>query len=85
MVIKVLGPGCANCKALERRTQEAVSALQVEAAIEKVTDLDGIVAYGVMRTPALVIDEKLVSQGRVPTVDDIKVLIQASRTMGAAR
>ena len=85
MVIKVLGPGCMNCKALERRTQEAVSALQVEAAIEKVTDLHGIVAYGVMRTPALVIDEKLVSQGRVPTVDDIKVLIQASRTMGAAR
>jgi small redox-active disulfide protein 2 len=85
MVIKVLGPSCANCKTLERRTQEAVSALQVEASIEKVTDLYGIVAYGVMRTPALVIDEKLVSEGRVPTVDHIKVLIQASRTMGAAR
>lgn len=75
MTIKVLGPGCMNCKTLERRTREALESLGIQATVDKVVDLDGIVSYGVMRTPGLVIDEKLVWQGGVPTVEAIKGLI----------
>jgi small redox-active disulfide protein 2 len=77
MTIKVLGPGCMNCRTLERRTLEALGQMNTQANVEKVTDLDGIMAYGVMRTPGLVIDEKLVWQGGVPTVEKIKELITA--------
>jgi small redox-active disulfide protein 2 len=79
MTIKVLGSGCANCKTLERRTQEAISALNIAVELEKVQDVPGMMAYGIMSTPALVIDEKVVSQGRVLTVEAIKGLIQQSR------
>jgi small redox-active disulfide protein 2 len=75
MTIKVLGPGCMNCKTLERRTQEALQQLNVSATVDKVADLDSIMGYGVMRTPGLVIDEKLVWQGGVPTVERIKEMI----------
>jgi small redox-active disulfide protein 2 len=75
MTIKVLGPGCMNCRTLERRTLDALALLDIAAAVEKVTDLDGIASYGVMRTPGLVIDEKLVWQGGVPTVEKIKELL----------
>lgn len=78
MIIKVLGPGCMNCKTLERRTQEAVEQMRTGAIVEKVTDLDGIASYGVLRTPGLVIDERLVWQGGVPTVERIKELITAN-------
>ena len=76
MTIKVLGPGCTNCKTLERRTQDAVEQLNIEAQIEKIVDYPGIMSYGIMSTPGLVIDEKVVTQGRVPTVDAIKELIK---------
>ena len=75
MTIKVLGPGCMNCKTLEKRTQEAVTSLGVHATVEKVEDIMQITAYGILRTPGLVIDEKVVSWGRVPTVEAIKELI----------
>ena len=75
MTIKVLGPGCMNCRTLEQRTRDALAQLHSQASVEKVTDLDGMMAYGVMRTPGLVIDEKLVWQGGVPTVEKIKELI----------
>lgn len=77
MNIKVLGPGCTNCKTLERRTREALEQMQVSATVEKVEDLDGMMAYGIMRTPGLVIDEKLIWQGGVPTVERIIELISA--------
>lgn len=77
MIIKVLGPGCMNCRTLEQRTREAVAQLHVEAIVDKVTDLNGISSYGVLRTPGLVIDEKLVWQGGVPPVEKIKELIAA--------
>jgi small redox-active disulfide protein 2 len=77
MTIKVLGPGCMNCRTLERRTIEALEQLGVQAKVDKVVDLDSITSYGVMRTPGLVIDEKLVWQGGVPTVERIKELITA--------
>ena len=77
MVIKVLGPGCMNCKTLERRTIEALEKLGIQATVDKVVDIDVMVSYGVMRTPGLVIDEKLVWQGGVPTVEKVKDLIAA--------
>lgn len=81
MTIKVLGPGCLNCRTLERRTLAALAEMGLDADVGKVADLEGIASYGVMRTPGLVIDERVVWQGGVPTVDKIKELITAS--MGA--
>ncbi|WP_225752607.1 thioredoxin family protein [Actinotalea sp. Marseille-Q4924] len=75
MNIKILGPGCANCAALERVTREAVDSLGLDARIEKVTDYPTIVGYGVMRTPALVVDEEVVVSGRVPTAARVRELI----------
>jgi small redox-active disulfide protein 2 len=75
MMIKVLGPGCANCVALERVTRQAVEALGVTAEIEKVTDFASIVGYGVMSTPALVINEQVVLAGRVPTAGQLRDLL----------
>lgn len=75
MVIKVLGSGCANCKKLEAHVKEAVEQLGIEATVEKVEDMKAIVAYGVMRTPALVIDEQVKVMGKVPSVEEIKGLL----------
>lgn len=75
MIVKVLGPGCANCKNLERVTREALGDLGLDAIIEKVTDYGQIAGYGVMSTPSLVIDEQVVLSGRVPTRDQVKDLI----------
>jgi small redox-active disulfide protein 2 len=65
MIIKILGSGCPKCKKLEKNAREAVEQAGVEAEVEKVTDMNDIMDYGVMMTPALVIDEKVVSAGRV--------------------
>jgi len=75
MDIKVLGPGCNNCVRLEANTREALEALGRAASIEKVTDIGEIVGYGVMRTPGLVVDGTVVVSGRVPSVDDLKLLL----------
>ncbi len=75
MIIKVLGPGCANCVNLERITREAVETLGLDATIEKVTDFATIAGYGVMATPALVVDEKVVVSGRVPTETEVRGLL----------
>jgi len=75
MIIKILGSGCANCVNLERVTREAIAALGVEATVEKVTDFPTIVGYGVMSTPALVVDEKVVLSGRVPTAAQVRELL----------
>lgn len=75
MIIKVLGGGCAKCKALENVTKEAIAGLGIEATIEKVDDMAQIMRYGVMRTPALVVDEKLVLAGRVPQLAEVMQLI----------
>ncbi|MBE3554217.1 MAG: TM0996/MTH895 family glutaredoxin-like protein [Thermicanus sp.] len=72
MVIKILGTGCANCKKLEANTREAVKELGVEAIIDKVENLNEIMAYGVLGTPALVVDEKVKVMGRVPSIEEIK-------------
>ena len=75
MEIKVLGTGCSKCKYLEQRTIDAVNELGIEARVEKVDDILRIMQYGVMRTPALVIDEKVVISGSLPSVSEIKELI----------
>ncbi|KUL26907.1 thioredoxin family protein [Actinoplanes awajinensis] len=75
MLIKVLGPGCANCVALERATRQAVEALGVAAEIEKVTDFPSIAGYGVMTTPALVVGEQVLLAGRVPTAGQLRDLL----------
>ena len=84
MNIKVLGPGCMNCKTLERRTREVVDDLHIVANIQKVEDLDSIVSYGVVRTPGLVIDERVVWQGSVPTREKIKEIIESVEHPSAA-
>jgi small redox-active disulfide protein 2 len=78
MIIKVLGSGCANCHKLEAIAQQAVEQLGIDAEIVKVTDMKDIMAYGVMSTPALVVDEELKLAGRVPTLDQVVALL--SRT-----
>jgi small redox-active disulfide protein 2 len=75
MIIKILGSGCANCVNLERVTREALAALGVEATVEKVTNFPTIVGYGVMSTPGLVVDEKVVLSGRVPTAAQVRELL----------
>jgi len=72
MIIKVLGSGCSSCKKLEENTRKAIEELGIEATLEKVTDFKKIMAYGVMKTPALVVDEKVKIMGRVPSPDEIK-------------
>jgi small redox-active disulfide protein 2 len=75
MEIKVLGPGCPKCKTLEKATLEAVALAGIDATVSKVEDIVEIMSYGVMQTPALVVDGKVVIKGRVPSVDDIKKLL----------
>lgn len=76
MTIKVLGTGCANCKNLEKAVVQALSELNVNFPVEKVEAIEKILAYNVMRTPALVINEKVVLYGRVPSVTELKEIIQ---------
>lgn len=77
MNIKVLGTGCANCKKLEENAKQAVKELGLEnVTIEKVEDIPSIMKYGVMKTPALVIDEQVKVMGKVAKADEIKKLIQ---------
>ena len=75
MEIKILGPGCAKCKTLDKLTHEVVEKNGISASITKVEDIMEIMKYGVMSTPALVIDEKVVLKGRVPSSDELKQLL----------
>ena len=77
MDIKILGTGCVNCKNLETNTRAALADLGLTVEIDKVTDPGEIVSWGVMSTPALVIDDEVVVSGRVPPVDQIKRLLAA--------
>jgi small redox-active disulfide protein 2 len=75
MEIKILGPGCPKCKTLDKLTREVVEKNGINATIMKVEDIMEIMKYGVMSTPALVVDEKVVVKGRVPSADEIKQLL----------
>lgn len=69
--IKVLGPGCNNCRKVEQAVKEAVEMLGLEATVEKVTDYDEILGYHILATPGLVINGKVVNSGRVPSVAEV--------------
>ena len=72
MIIKILGTGCPNCKKLESNAKKAVKSLGIDAVIEKVDDIEKIMAYGVMSTPALVVDEEVKIIGKVASPNEIK-------------
>lgn len=76
MDIKVLGPGCARCEALEKRVKNVLAELNIAADIEKITDIKKIMAYHIIGTPGLVINGKVKSTGRMPSVDEIKTWIR---------
>ena len=75
MKIKVLGPGCARCQQLEKTTKEVVRELGIDAEIEDVKDIKKIMEYPILTTPGLVINEKLVVSGRVPTKAEVTTFI----------
>ncbi len=75
LTIKVLGPGCANCKKLEAITRQAIDQMGLEAEIIKVTEYPDIMAYNIMSTPGLVINEKVVSAGRIPSQAEITTFV----------
>ena len=77
--VKVLGTGCAKCNALEDAVRAALTELGMDTTIDHVTDFAQIAAYGVMTTPALVVDGKVVSYGKVLKKEEAKLLIQKSR------
>ena len=76
MNIKILGTGCPNCQLLEMNTKEAIKQMGKEATIEKITEIQDIMSYGIMSTPALVVDEDVLIAGFVPSVADIKIKIE---------
>ena len=78
MEIKVLGPGCANCKRLYQEAEKALAQVGQPATITKVEAMEDIMAYGILRTPGLVIDEKVVASGRIPNAAEIATLIAAA-------
>jgi len=73
--IKVLGSGCPSCASAEKIVAEVVNELKIEAQIIKVDDIQEIMAYDILSTPAIVIDEKVVFKGRVPSKDEMKALL----------
>ncbi len=74
--LQVLGPGCAKCVELAKRTEDAAKASGVDYELEKVTELNQIMSFGVMMTPALVVDGEVKVVGKVPSVEEIKKMIQ---------
>lgn len=76
--IKVLGPGCANCQKVEAVAKSAVASLGVDAEISKVTDYGEMMAYNILATPGLVVNEKLVAAGRIPNEAEVRNWVQAA-------
>ena len=76
MEIKILGNGCSKCKALEEATRKAVAEMNLDAQITKIEDITEILNYGIMTTPALVVDGKIVLKGRVGSVEEIKKILK---------
>ena len=82
MDVKILGSGCPNCKRLEKTTRQALDEMGVEATVSKVTDFQDIMAYNILATPGLVIDEKVVSSGRVPSKAEVTSMIATALAGG---
>lgn len=75
MEIKVLGTGCPNCKMLEKMTKDAVTDMGINANVTKEEDIMKIMEYGILRTPGLVVDGKVVMSGRLPSVNELKEIL----------
>lgn len=75
MKIKILGSGCTNCVRLEENTRQAVKELELSAEIEHIYDMTDIISYGVMSMPSLVVNEKVVLSGKVPSTEEIKIFL----------
>ena len=75
MEIKILGTGCPKCKALEKITRDVIAENGIDATVSKVEEIMDIVKFGVMMTPALVVDGKVVLKGRVPSKEEVKQLL----------
>ncbi len=78
VVIKILGTGCPNCLRLERSVVQVLKELEIAAEVEKVTDIPSILAYGIVGTPGLVINERLKASGRVPGAGELTKMIRAA-------
>lgn len=76
MIVKVLGSGCKKCEKLEANTRVALKELGIEATIEKVENMGEIMTYGIMSTPALVVDEEVKFAGKIPSVKELKKYLQ---------
>ncbi|MDD5311954.1 MAG: thioredoxin family protein [Dehalococcoidia bacterium] len=81
MNIKVLGPGCAKCQSLEKTVKEVVSILQLDVTVEEVKDMKKIMQYPILMTPGLVINEKVVMSGKVPSRAEVEQLIMNALAM----
>ena len=77
LTVKILGPGCANCRKLESVARDAAASAGVEATFEKVTDMKAIMAFDLLSTPGLVVNDKLVSSGRIPTQAEVRQWLAA--------
>jgi small redox-active disulfide protein 2 len=75
MEIKVLGPGCPKCEMVEERVKSALAELGIAADVEKVSDIKTMISYGILATPGLIINGRIVSSGRIPRFEDIKLWI----------
>lgn len=75
MNIKVLGTGCSRCKALEHITKKALEELGIDAIVEKVEDIQKIMEYGILRTPGLVVNEKVILSGQTPKLKEMKTIL----------
>jgi small redox-active disulfide protein 2 len=75
--IKILGTGCAKCNKLYELTKEAVEALGIENELSKIDDIQEIMKYGIMMTPALIVDDEVKTVGKVPSVDELKEILSA--------
>ncbi len=76
MEIKVLGSGCVKCRGLYHRVQKAVAELEINAQVEKIEAIDNIMSFGVLRTPALVIDGTIIISGELPTYTELKEVLK---------
>ena len=76
MKIEVLGPGCPKCHNTEENVKKALSELNKQAEVIKVTDISAMIDKGILQTPALIIDGKIVIQGKIPTAEQVKQFIQ---------